>query len=171
MSVGNKKEDVAKWYAVYTYPRHEKKLAKEFEANGIECFCPLNKVEKQWSDRKKVVFVPLFQSYVFVYVSESDFSKVRNTKGVLNFVYWQGKPAVIQHTEIETIKSFVAGYTNIEVKSLKEPIVGDAVNFNTGVLLNNTGVISNIYNNYVEVILDKLDIRILARVTKSIGGE
>ncbi|MDA3614184.1 UpxY family transcription antiterminator [Polluticaenibacter yanchengensis] len=168
MSVGNKIEDIAKWYAVYTYPRHEKKLAKQFEINGIECFCPLNKVEKQWSDRKKVVFVPLFQSYIFVHVKQSEFSKVRNTKGVLNFVYWQGKPAVIQHNEIEIIKSFVAGYTNIEVKSLNDPVPGDIVNFNSGVLLNNTGVISNIYNSYVEVILDKLDIRILARITKSI---
>lgn len=168
MSVGNTIEDKPKWYAVYTYPRHEKKLSKQFETNGIECFCPLNKVEKQWSDRKKVVFEPLFQSYVFVRVKQIEFSKVRNTTGVLNFVYWQGKPAVIQDNEIETIKNFIASYSNIEVRSLKEPIVGDAVNFSAGVLLNNTGIISNIYNSYVEVILDKLDIRILARITKSI---
>ena len=166
MSVGNKKEDVAKWYAVYTYPRHEKKLAKEFEANGIECFCPLNKVEKQWSDRKKVVFVPLFQSYVFVYVSESDFSKVRNTKGVLNFVYWQGKPAVIKEKEIIAIKRFLDEYENVEVKPI-EVKVNEREKITTGPLMDQEGQVWEGKHKKATVAIDSLGYILVASVEKT----
>ncbi|MEI9958604.1 MAG: transcription termination/antitermination NusG family protein [Ferruginibacter sp.] len=64
-------ENTTYWHAVYTKPRWEKKVAALLEARGIEYYCPLNKVVKQWSDRKKVVLEPLFKSYVFVHVEEA----------------------------------------------------------------------------------------------------
>ena len=42
----------------------------------------------------KIVEEPLFKSYVFVKVNDEDRSDVRMTPGVINFVYWQGKPAL-----------------------------------------------------------------------------
>ena len=50
------------WHAVYTKPRWEKKVAALLDAKGIEYYCPLNRVVKQWSDRKKTVLEPLFKS-------------------------------------------------------------------------------------------------------------
>jgi hypothetical protein len=49
-----------KWYAVYTRPRWEKKVAEILTDKKIENYCPLNKVVRQWSDRKKIVHEPLF---------------------------------------------------------------------------------------------------------------
>ena len=60
----------------------------------IESYCPLNKVRKKWSDRMKTVEEPLFKSYVFARVTGDEQTQVRMTAGVMNFVYWQGKPAV-----------------------------------------------------------------------------
>jgi transcription antitermination factor NusG len=48
---------------------------------------------------------PLFKSYVFVHVSEAEQSRVRMTNGVLNYVYWNGKPAIIKDAEIDTIRN------------------------------------------------------------------
>ena len=51
---------------MYTRPRWEKKIASLLDSRGIENYLPLNKILKQWSDRKKIVQEPLFKGYIFV---------------------------------------------------------------------------------------------------------
>ncbi|HZZ75628.1 MAG TPA: transcription termination/antitermination NusG family protein, partial [Puia sp.] len=58
-----------KWYAVYTKPHCEKKVADLLTRKGIENYYPQNNVLKHWSDRKKIVHAPLFSSFVFVRIS------------------------------------------------------------------------------------------------------
>jgi len=71
------------WYAVYTRPKWEKKVAELLSRKRIENYCPLHKSIKQWSDRKKTIFEPLFNSYVFVHVDETDHLPVRQTKKLM----------------------------------------------------------------------------------------
>ena len=79
-------------------------MALRLREEGIEAYCPVNKQEKQWSDRRKVTEEPLFRSYVFVNIDlASQSSAVRRTLGVVNFLYWLNKPAVIQDDEIIAI--------------------------------------------------------------------
>ena len=101
-------ETEKKWYAVYTKPRWEKKIDTRLIKKGIESWCPLQKIERQWSDRKKIIEDPLFKSYVFVKIDPSEKTNVLMTDGVLNFVHYLGKPAVIKTEEIENIKSYLA---------------------------------------------------------------
>ncbi|NCI46940.1 UpxY family transcription antiterminator [Sediminibacterium soli] len=96
-----------KWYAVYTKPRWEKKIDSLLKNKGIESWCPLQKIERQWSDRKKVIEEPLFKSYVFVYIADTERTGVLMTDGVLNFVYYIGKPAVIREEEVNLIKNYL----------------------------------------------------------------
>src|SRR5258705_3464594 len=107
-----------KWLAVYTRPRWEKKVHQLLTTKGLESYCPLNKVRRKWSDRIKIVEEPLFKSYVFVKVSDEDRSAVRMTPGAINFVYWQGKPALIREKEIAIIKRFLNEYENVEGQSM-----------------------------------------------------
>ncbi len=93
-----------KWLAIYSRPRWEKKVNQLLVEKGFESYCPLNKVRRKWSDRMKIVEEPLFKSYVFVKVTDEDRTAVRMTPGVINFVYWEGKPAVIKEKEITIIK-------------------------------------------------------------------
>src|ERR1700761_8327786 len=95
------------WYAVYTKSRWEKKVYRLFCEKGMEAYCPLNRVRKKWSDRIKWVEEPLFKSYVFVRVAEIELPAVRLVNGVVNFVYWLGKPALVRDNEIETIRKFL----------------------------------------------------------------
>ncbi|HYH14601.1 MAG TPA: UpxY family transcription antiterminator, partial [Flavisolibacter sp.] len=108
-----------KWYAVYTKPRWEKKVASAFTKNNISNYCPINRVVRQWSDRKKVIYEPLFRPFVFVQISKPEFLEVRKTDGVVNFVTWLGKPAVIKNEEIETIQRFLNDHQNFQLKTTK----------------------------------------------------
>ncbi len=96
-----------KWYALYTKPRWEKKIDASLIKKNIECWCPLQKIEKQWSDRKKIIEEPLFKSYIFVHIGLSEKTKVFQTDGILNFVHYLGKPAVIKEEEINLIKHYL----------------------------------------------------------------
>ena len=53
------------WYALRVRSRYEKKIASLLEQKGIEISLPLLQVTRQWSDRKKLIQVPLFRGYVF----------------------------------------------------------------------------------------------------------
>ena len=109
------------WYAVYTRPKWEKKVAGIFTRNNIENYCPLNKVNRHMGgDRKKIALEPLFTSYVFIKVSETDLTFIKKTEGVINMIYWLGKPVVIRDAEIDMVKIFVRECTNISLE--KRPI-------------------------------------------------
>src|ERR1700674_4638266 len=95
------------WYAVYTKPRWEKKVANQLERNQIEHYCPLRKVSRQWRDRRKIILEPLFTSYIFVRLADTEHIPVRKTEGVMNFVHWLKKPAVIRDEEIDIIRHFL----------------------------------------------------------------
>ena len=122
------------WYAVYTKPRWEKKVRASLEGRNIVSYCPLNRVSRQWSDRVKIVEEPLFKSYVFVFIGENDLTSVRFVDGVLNYVYWQGKPAKIRNEEIELIRKFMAEYQDVEAIPLNYQKF-DEVIVNSGVMV------------------------------------
>ncbi len=143
------------WYAVYTRPRWEKKLAATLAEKGIEFYCPLNKVQKQWSDRKKVVLEPLFKGYVFVCVAEKDKWDIKNINGILNYVYWLGKPAVIKESEIHTIKKFLQEFEDVEVINPTLEI-NDKVMVKQGVMMHYKGIIVEVSGSKARVRIDSL---------------
>lgn len=131
-----------KWYAIYTKPRWEKKIDSVLIRKGIESWCPLQKVERQWSDRKKIVEEPLFKSYVFVRIDDTERSKVLMTDGALNFVYYLGKPAVIKDEEVENIKLYLAEKdAKITIISDEGFSSGDLVKVNYGVFMDQEGTV------------------------------
>ena len=157
---------VRKWLAVYTRPRWEKKVNQLLTEKGVESYCPLNKVRRKWSDRVKVVEEPLFKSYVFVKVNDEDRSDVRMTSGVINFVYWQGKPAVIKEKEIGAIKRFLDEYQNVEVQPL-EVKINQRVKITTGPLMDQEGQVLEVKNKKAKVAIDSLGYILIASVEKT----
>lgn len=96
-----------KWYVVYVKSRAEKKVKDRFDRAGIEAFLPLIKVMRQWSDRRKAVWVPLFGSYVFIHVGPDAFTAVRMVEGVVHFVSQEGRFAHISEEQISIIRRFL----------------------------------------------------------------
>ncbi len=153
------------WYAVYTKSRTEKKVTMRLQEAGIEAYCPVNKREKQWSDRKKITEEPLFRSYVFVNIDlYQQGSIVRRTLGVVNFVYWLNKPAVIQDDEILAIQQFLSEHAAVEVfgNTLQ---VGDFITIDAGALKGQKAEVVGVKNRHeVRLRIDSLGFELVARV-------
>ena len=88
-------EHQAHWYAVYTKPGSEKKLADRLNEKGIEAYLPMRRTLKQWSDKKKMVDEQLITSYVFVHVFQKNYLTELNTPGAVKYIRFCGKPFVI----------------------------------------------------------------------------
>ncbi|WP_153799437.1 UpxY family transcription antiterminator [Foetidibacter luteolus] len=147
-----------KWYALYTKPRWEKKVDNVLTKKNIESWCPLQKVERQWSDRRKVIEEPLFKSYVFVHISEEDKTNVLRTDGVLNFVYYLGKPAVIRDDEVNLVKTYLLEEdARVSVQSFSSLEENVKVMIKSGVFMHNTGRVLRTANKRVYVRLESLD--------------
>lgn len=155
-----------KWYAIYTKPRWEKKVTETLKGTGINAYCPINTVVRQWSDRKKVVQEPLFTSYVFVRVREDQISFTKKVNGVLNYVYWLGKPAVIRDEEIEAIEEFLSTHKNVKLEKASFSM-NETIRITSGSLINKEGKVVAIKNNTIKIALPSLGYVLYAEVTKS----
>ena len=154
------------WYAIYTRPRWEKKVSELLFEQGIENYCPINKVTRQWSDRKKVVHEPVFKGYVFVRLEEQKKWAVKDVMGVLNFVYWLGKPARIRDEEIDLIKKFLNEFQDVQVEQ-KGLVVNTEVRIKQGVFMNYKGIVIEVFGSRAIVKIDNLDLQLSAHFDKS----
>jgi transcription antitermination factor NusG len=100
---------VAQWYAIQTRPRHEKKVTAELKEKRIDSYLPLLNQVHRWSDRRKVVQVPLFPGYVFVRAQLDPEVRVAVLRswGALAFVGPQREPLPIQDSQIEDIRTLL----------------------------------------------------------------
>jgi transcription antitermination factor NusG len=98
------------WYAVQTLPRHEKKVATELQQKQVQAYLPLFSEEREWSDRRVSVDMPLFPGYVFVKIPQDHNSRVTvlRTLGVRNFVGTRGFGDPIPEAEIESVRAVLA---------------------------------------------------------------
>ena len=161
-----KKLDTLSWFVVYTKPRWEKKVYKLLIENSIDAYCPINKIRKKWSDRYKIVEEPLFKSYVFVHIDESELTNVRMIDGVLNFVYWNKKPAIVKDFEIDNIKKFLGEYEHVEIVPIEiQP--NDTVRIASGAFMDMEGKVMQQLGQFVEVEIKSLGFKLIAKVEKS----
>ena len=151
------------WYVIYTKNRHEKKVADSLQKKGIVAFCPLKIENKVWSDRKKKVETPLFNSYIFVNLPEAEQRHVFAVPGVLRYIYWCGKPAVVKDHEIEEIKRWLNVYDhdNIEV-SYYNP--NDRVKILSGNFINHEAKIIRQNGSKLLLCLEGLGIKLITKL-------
>ena len=90
------------WYAVLTRSRQEKMAASMLEYLEVANFLPLLRQERRWSDRKQMVSVPLFPSYLFVRIATTAeiLLRVLKVPGVVDFVRSSTGPVAIADGEI-----------------------------------------------------------------------
>lgn len=146
------------WFVIYTKSRNEKKVAELLQKNGVEVFCPLVKLKKNWSDRTKIVETPLFNSYVFVNLSEKDRNVVFNVPGVIRYLFWLKKPAIARDSEIESLKT--ALHETMDSFTIENYQIGVTVKISEGVFKGLDGVIEKQSNNKLHVILENVGIKI-----------
>ncbi len=147
-----------KWHAVYVNSRSEKKVGDLLSLRAIDNYVPVVKTMRQWSDRKKMVELPLLNGYVFVHTVASENDKVLTVKGVVSFVKSEGKIAVIREAEIDRLKQLVAlGYA-LEVQAISRKYQpGEKIRIREGVLKGLEGfVVEDGENRHIDVLLESI---------------
>lgn len=97
-------EQHQRWYAVYTWARHEKAVARHFEERGLTYFLPLYQAIHRWNKRSCRVSLPLFPGYVFVRTGGPERYKPLQVPGVLHYAGTGTTPSAIADEEIETLR-------------------------------------------------------------------
>ncbi len=103
------------WFALYTRPRFELKVEQSLKQMGINSYLPTQKILKEWCDRKKWITEPLFRSYCFVQITPENYFLPLKAYGVVRYVWFEGKPAPVRDSEIETIKLICSSKLSLEI--------------------------------------------------------
>lgn len=168
-----KMEQDEKWYVMYTQSRQEKILAEELEHAGYTVYLPLVKKVRQWSDRKKTIEVPLFNSYVFI-KGVHEKMEFKSYRSFVSFIQYNGKPAIVRQHEINTLKSVIKhGYDITESGDMSSFSEGNKVLVTGGPLKGMTGELVSVSNQEwfimkLENMANCLQIKIPSRSLKRI---
>lgn len=131
----------AHWYAIQTRPRHEKKVAGELQEKRIESYLPLLNQIHRWSDRRKLIQVPLFPGYVFVRSKLDPVLRysILSIWGALAFVGPQRDASPIPDTQIEDIRTLLQ--TKVSLSPYPFLKVGQRVRVRGGALDGMEGIL------------------------------
>lgn len=143
------------WYVVYTKPKWEKKVAERLNEIGIIAYCPLITKTSQWSDRKKIINVPLFNSYIFVQTTEKERNKIFEVTGAVRYLFWLEKPAIVKDVEIQAIQNWLSAPATYEVL-LEKWKKGDKIVLDTGPFITQSAIIQEVKQNHYILILESL---------------
>lgn len=156
-----------RWFVFYTKSRQEKKIRDLLQKSGYEVFLPLQKVMRQWSDRKKKVEVPLFNSYIFVHEQEHRIPDILKIPGIAWTITFNGKPAVLRNEELELIERFISSGLLIETSDMDARALapGETAQVVGGPLAGITGVLTgNANHEQLNVFLEGIHQVIRVRV-------
>jgi len=104
--IENNPEKTGHWYLLYTKFKQEKKAAKELAQQNISVFLPFFKHERMIRGNRVIREEPLFSRYLFVWLDteNTNWTSVRSTRGVSNFVEFGDGPARVKNTIINYLK-------------------------------------------------------------------
>jgi transcription antitermination factor NusG len=130
------------WFAIMARTGREKSTTMLLENAGYECFLPVSKYTRRWSDRMKQIEVPLFSGYLFCRMNPHNRLPVLMTPGVIQIV-GAGKSLIpVQEEEIAAIQRVVKnGLSTMPWPYLQ---VGHVARIEEGPLRGMTGIIIRI---------------------------
>lgn len=150
------------WHAVYTRPRAEKKVTQGLQLLGIETYCPMATRVRQWSDRRKKISVPAIPSYVFVRVGEQERHYVFEVPGVVRYLFWDGRIAIVREFEIEAMKKALSG--NVESVEVSHFNPGDTVRIPSGPFRNVEAILEKRDDKYLFLFLEETGLQIVVKL-------
>lgn len=141
---------------LYVNVRHEKKVFSKMQELGIESYLPLVKKVKQWSDRKKTVEDPLFTGYLFVKLLPSELDKPRYVNGVVNYLSFEKRKAIVSEAEMDNLKYLTDnGYSlNSETGNIK---IGSKVKLLLSSFKNEVAFVNEINNDFAVIFFESLN--------------
>lgn len=155
------------WFVLYTKSRNEKLVADKLNAMGIEAYCPTIKTKRRWSDRVKMVEEPLIRSYCFVRLAEHERNNVFTVAGIVRYMFWLKKPAIVKEVEIETIKWMLGqvDHDSIHVKNFSS---GATVKIDSGSFIGEVGQVKSHQGKSLSLYLESLQVVITVDLSRTI---
>jgi hypothetical protein len=142
----------AGWNILYTKPNEEKKVASALKSRKIEFYLPVKKVQGNWWNFYRMTDVPVFQSMIFIKTTPDQAQQVKRIKGVVNFLYWLDRPAVVNEGEISMLQNFLYTHSNVTLEKR---------NIGMFSVQNNTGGIENIEYQLEQLELPSIGYRLI----------
>jgi transcription termination/antitermination protein NusG len=127
------------WYAAYTSANHEKRVAEQLGVRAVEHFLPVYSSLRRWKDRRVNLQLPLFPGYVFVRLALRDRLRVQQIPGVARLVGFDGTPAALPDSEIESLRVSLEGGVRVEPHPYLR--VGRRVQVNAGPMAGMQGIL------------------------------
>ena len=158
------------WFALYTKPRSEKKLASIFEEKQVSFYLPTYTALRQWSDRKKKVIEPLIKRIIFIQSEIEEINNFYKYPLVAGIIKEFGKPAIIKPHEIETLKIITREWDGETIKSGSDITFkpGDQVAITRGPFTGLEGTLSEEAGKHRLVIkLESLNVEFTVNIPKS----
>ncbi len=152
-----------KWFVLIVKTNKELQVAELLGRHGFEIYCPAKKEVRQWSDRKKIIEVPIFQNYLFVRLKESDRDTVFISSHIKKYLYWLGKAAIVRDVEIAIIKEWVSNdnISNIKPSHLQK---GKLITIEKGAFKDKKATVQEVRKNELKLVLNGLGIVLLAKI-------
>jgi transcriptional antiterminator RfaH len=142
------------WYVVVTRPRAELKVKDRLMVLGVSVCCPVRVEKRQWSDRVKKVEVPLLPSMLLVFLEVKDREFIFSVPGVVRYLFYLGKPAVVPKKEVDLLNDIEKKGTNvIAIKAIKAGDIIDVPGFGDTV---KKGRVRHMSGNKCWVVLEQL---------------
>jgi len=151
-----------KWFVIYTKSNQEIKVTEKLNEMGISCYCPTVTIIKQYSDRKKKILKPVIPSYVFVFIEEGSRNDIFSVFGVVRYMFWLGKPAMVREKEVELMKQYLNG--EFQSVSLTNFTKGQMHKISEGIFAGKIGRIIEIQKNKIKLQLESLGMIVTLRL-------
>lgn len=156
----------ARWYVAHTYSGYENKVKADIENTIVnrnlqdqilEVYVPMQEVEREGKDKKKLVQQKMFPAYVLIkmFMNDDTWYVVRNTRGVTGFVGPGSKPVPLSDDEMK--------YLGINKETIViDAEVGDMVEVTAGAWEGTVGSIKAINPSKQTI---TIDVEIFGRAT------
>jgi transcription antitermination factor NusG len=152
--------ELPRWYATYTKPHHERRVADLLHFRNVELFYPVWRQQRCWSNGCRVTLEsPLFPNYVFVRMRASERVRVLELSGVLSIIGTSQGPTALPDEQIEQLRS---GLQFVTAEPHPVLTVGEKVRICRGPLEGLSGVVSRVKNRYRVVLTLELVMRSVA---------
>jgi transcription antitermination factor NusG len=128
-----------RWYAAHVCSRHEKQVMSQLQQRQVDCFLPVYRSVRRWKDRRKELDLALFPGYVFVHMDLKDRLRVLQLPSVVRFVSFNGNPAPLPDSDIESLSNGLASGIRAEPHPYLK--VGQQVRVRSGPMAGAQGIL------------------------------
>lgn len=134
------------WFALQVRSRAEKSVASQLEGRGYEICLPAQQLRRQWSDRIRMVEMPLFPGYVFCRFNPNDRLPVLTTPGVMQVVGFGKGPQPVDEADMCAVQAIVA--SGLPVQPWPFLRSGDRVRIHCGSLRDVEGILLELRGSF-----------------------